>query len=178
MQKEACAGRLQLPKDGSFEVQVRRADGTLYPRIGRLNFSDVRVSPTTGTREVRAELPNAEGTLRPGEFVRVVLRGAVRPNAITVPQRAVLEGPQGKFVYVIDEAGKAQPRPVQAGEWAGESWIITSGIQPGERVIVDGVMKLGPGAPVRIAEGAPAAQGATQAPGKPAAQPQKPAAKK
>jgi membrane fusion protein (multidrug efflux system) len=132
---------------------VRRADGSLYQRSGHLNFSDVKVSATTGTREVRAELPNPEGALRPGEFVRVILSGAVRPNAITVPQRAVLEGPQGKFVYVVDEKGTAQPRPVKAGEWAGKDlWIITEGVQPGDRVIVDGVMRLGPGAPVRIAE--------------------------
>ena len=153
MQREAAAGRLELPKGGEFEVQLRRADGSLYSKIGKLNFSDVKVSPTTGTREVRAELPNPDGQLRPGEFVRVILQGAVRPNAITVPQRAVLEGPQGKFVYVVDEKGTAQPRPVRAGEWAGkDQWIITDGVNAGDRVIVDGVMRLGPGAPVRITE--------------------------
>ena len=74
------------------------------------------------------------------------------PTAMTVPQRAVLEGPQGKFVYVVDEKGTAQPRPVQAGEWNGQDWIIAGGLKPGDRVIVDGLMKLGPGAPVRIAQ--------------------------
>jgi membrane fusion protein (multidrug efflux system) len=69
-----------------------------------------------------------------------------------VPQRAVLEGPQGKFIYVVDEKGTAQPRPVQAGAWSGDAWIIKEGLKGGERVIVDGVMKLGPGAPVKIAE--------------------------
>jgi membrane fusion protein (multidrug efflux system) len=153
IQREALAGRLVLPKGGEFEVQLRRADGSLYSKSGKLNFSDVKVSATTGTREVRAELPNPDGELRPGEFVRVILQGAVRPNAITVPQRAVLEGPQGKFVYVVDEKGAAQPRLVQAGEWAGKGeWIITDGVKAGDRVIVDGVMRLGPGAPVRIAE--------------------------
>jgi membrane fusion protein (multidrug efflux system) len=153
LQKEVQAGRLDLPKGGAFEVQLRRADGSTYGRTGKLNFSDVRVSATTGTREVRAEVPNPDGELRPGEFVRVILQGAVRPNAITVPQRAVLEGPQGKFVYVVDEKGTAQPRLVQAGEWAGRNeWIITEGVKPGDRVIVDGVMRLGPGAPVKIAE--------------------------
>ncbi len=129
--------------------------GILYEKTGRLNFADVRVSPQTGTRETRAELPNPGGALKPGEFVRVILRGATRPNAVTVPQRAVLEGPQGKFVYVVNEKSQAEPRPVEAGEWAGQSWIITSGLKPGDRVIVDGVMRLGPGAPVRIAEAKP-----------------------
>src|SRR5947207_11092739 len=172
--KEAQAGRVALPKGGQFEVALKRADGTVYERTGKLNFSDVRVSPTTGTREVRAEVPNPNGVLRPGEFVRVILRGATRPNALTVPQRAVLEGPQGKFVYVVDEKGTAQPRPIEVGDWAGDDWVITKGVQAGDRVITEGLMRLGPGAPVRIAEagaaqGKPPAEPAQQA-GKPAAQ--------
>ena len=137
---------------GKFEVQLRLSDGTLYPKTGKLNFSDVRVNPATGTREARGELPNPDGRIRPGEFVRVVLKGATRPNAVTVPQRAVLEGPQGKFVYVVNDKGAAEPRPVEAGEWSGADWIVTGGVKPGDKVIVDGLMKLGPGAPVRIAE--------------------------
>src|SRR6267143_1510025 len=157
IQKEVQAKQLALPKDGNFEVALRRADGSLYEKTGRLNFADVRVSPQTGTRETRAELPNPGGALKPGEFVRVILRGATRPNAVTVPQRAVLEGPQGKFVYVVSEKNQAEPRPVEAGERAGQSWVITGGLKPGDRVIVDGVMRLGPGAPVRIAEAKPEA---------------------
>ena len=157
LRKEIEAGRLAMPKDGRFEVALRLADGTQYDRIGLLNFSDVRISATTGTRESRAELPNPKGVLQPGQFVRVLLRGAVHPSAVTVPQRAVLEGPQGKFVYVVNEKSAAEPRPVVAGEWSGGEWIITSGLKEGDRVIVDGVMKLGPGAPVRIAEPKPAA---------------------
>lgn len=153
LQKEAAAGRLSMPRN--FEVELRLADGSVYPKTGKLNFSDVRISPATGTREVRAELPNPDGALRPGQFVRVILKGASLPNAVTIPQRAVLEGPQGKFVYVVNEKSQAEARPVQAGEWSGDAWIITSGLNAGERVIVDGVMKLGPGAPVKIAEKQP-----------------------
>jgi len=156
--REVQAGRVTLPPDGAFEVALRRADGTVYEHTGKLNFSDVRVSPTTGTREVRAELPNSDRRLRPGEFVRVILRGATRPNAVTVPQRAVLEGPQGKFVYVVDEKSTAQPRPIEVGDWAGDAWIIKKGVQPGDKVIVEGLMRLGPGAPVRIAEAGAAPQ--------------------
>ena len=162
-------GRVALPKAGQFEVALKRADGSMYERTGKLNFSDVRVSVTTGTREARAEVPNPKGELRPGEFVRVILRGATRPNALTVPQKAVLEGPQGKFVYIVDENGTAQPRPVEVGDWAGDAWVINKGVQAGDRVITEGLMKLGPGAPVRIADAnaKPAAQ--PQAPGKPSA---------
>ncbi len=148
---EAEAGRLALPKGGRFEVSVKLSDGIVYAQTGRLNFSDVRVSGTTGTSETRAEIPNPNGILHPGQFVRVTLKGATRPDAITLPQRAVLEGPKGKFVYVLGAQNKAEARPVQVGQWSGEEWIISSGLKPGDQVIVDGVMKIGPGAPVQVA---------------------------
>ncbi len=163
LSKDADAGRLALPKNGAFEVSVKLADGTVYRRTGKLNFSDFRISPATGTREMRAELPNPDGALRPGQFVRVILKGATRPNAVAVPQRAVLDGPQGKFVYVVNDKGSAEPRPVEAGGWSGDSWVIYGGVKPGERVIVDGVMKIGPGAPVKVAQPKPAAQTEKQA---------------
>jgi membrane fusion protein (multidrug efflux system) len=150
LEKDAQAGSLKLPK--RFQVELRLADGSLHPVKGTLDFTDVRVSTATGTSEARAELPNKDGTLRPGQFVRVILRGAERPDAILVPQRAVLEGPQGKFVYVVNEKNLAEPRPVVVGEWVGDDWIIARGLQGGERVITDGVMKIGPGAPVQVAE--------------------------
>jgi membrane fusion protein (multidrug efflux system) len=152
MRRESEAGRLVLPGDGRFEVRVQLADGQVYGRTGWLAFSDVRVSGETGTSDARAVLPNPDGRLHPGQFVRVTLSGATRPGAVLVPQRAVLEGPQGKFVYVVDDKGTAQPRPVEVGEWAGSDWIITSGLKGGERVIVDGVMKIGPGAPVQATD--------------------------
>jgi len=156
LRKEAESGRLVLPADGRFEVSVKLSDGSVYAKTGRLSFSDIRISPQTGTSEARAEIPNPNGALRPGQFVRVTLTGATRPNAILIPQRAVLEGPQGKFVYVVNGESKAEPLPVEVGEWAGTDWIIIGGLKPGERVIIDGVMKIGPGAPVKVAD--PAAE--------------------
>jgi len=163
MRSEAEAGRLVLPKDDRFEVRVQLADGQVYSRTGWLTFADVRISGQTGTSDARAVLPNPDGKLRPGQFVRVTLSGATRPDAVLVPQRAVLDGPQGKFVYVVDEKSTAQTRLVEVGEWAGSDWIITGGLKAGERVIIDGVMRIGPGAPVQAASvnGAkPAAQAA------------------
>ncbi len=150
--REAAAGTLTLPKDGRFEVAVRFEDGTSYGKAGRLAYSDVRVSATTGTSDARAELPNAAGELRPGQFVRVILRGATRPAAITVPQRAVMEGPQGKMVYVLGPDGKALPRPVVVGEWSGADWVIASGLAAGDKVIVEGLMKVFPGAAVQVGD--------------------------
>ena len=156
MQADVESGRLVLPADRNFEVTVKLADGSVYAKKGRLAFTDIRVSGQTGTSEARAELANPEGKLRPGQFVRVTLSGATRPNAVLLPQRAVMEGPQGKFVYVVDEKSIAQARPVKVGEWAGGDWIVTDGLKAGERVIVDGVMKIGPGAPVKVADPAKA----------------------
>src|SRR4029078_888121 len=101
-----------------------------------------------------------------GRSVAGLLKGATRPNAVKVPQRAVLEGPQGKFVYVVNDKSQAEARPIEAGEWAGAGWGITSGLKAGDRVILDGVMKLGPGAPVKVADAA-----AQKPEGKPGAQP-------
>src|SRR5262249_27258850 len=148
------------------------ADGSTIPRKGRINFADPRINPATGTYEMRAELPNADVLLRPGQFVRVRLAGAMRQNAIAVPQTAVLEGPQGKFVYVAgkDKDGKdvASPRPVTVGDWVeskGNRWIVESGLKPGDPVIVDGVARIMmPNQPIMLAQ----AGAATGAPGAPA----------
>lgn len=180
------AGQLQLPKDNAYDVTVVLSDGSTFPRRGHINFADTRVNPTTGTYEMRAEIPNGDGALKPGQFVRVILRGATRQNALAVPQVAVLDGPQGKFVYVAakDKDGKdvATPRPVVVGDWVGvngsNEWVIESGLKSGDPVIVNGVAKLMGGGPIKLpavspAGGAtPAATGAAGSPS-PAAAPAK-----
>jgi membrane fusion protein (multidrug efflux system) len=148
--EDVAAGRLVLPRGGAFTVRITLADGTLLPREGRLQFTEARVSAATGTNEAQAEIANGDGALKPGHFVRVRLGGASRPDAITVPTRAVLEGPQGRFVYLLQE-GKAQPRPVKVGEQLGDRWLVREGLAAGDEVIVDGVMRIGPGAPVQLA---------------------------
>jgi membrane fusion protein (multidrug efflux system) len=153
LRRDVEAGRLKLPEHGRFQASLKLADGGVHSTTGAVNFTDVRVNAQTGTIESRAEFPNPDSALRAGQFVRIVLQGAVRPGAIVVPQRAVLEGPKGKFVYTVTADSKAEARPVEVGEWAGDGWIINAGLKAGERVIVDGVLKLGPGAPVKIAEG-------------------------
>jgi membrane fusion protein (multidrug efflux system) len=144
--------RLVLPKDGKFDAKLKLADGTEYPRTGKVNFTDVRVDSNTGTIEARAVIPNPEQLLRPGQFVRVQLSGARRLNAIAIPQRAVLEGPAGKIVLTVNAKNVVEPRPVQVGDWEGGNWIILDGLKAGDQVIVDGMVKARPGAPVRIAQ--------------------------
>jgi membrane fusion protein (multidrug efflux system) len=164
IQADIRAGRLMLPP-GGFGVEVAAADGTLLARGGKLQFSEPLVNSATGTVRSQAELPNGDYAIKPGQFVRVRLIGATRPDVVQVPQRAVLEGPQGKFVYVAAASDKpemkgatvATSRPVQAGEWvdlpAGKGWVIRGGLHAGDKVIVDGLMRIGPGAPVQVAEG-------------------------
>lgn len=151
LRREIESGRLRMPADGKLDVAIRLADGQKYAHTGKLDFTDARVDAATATVEARAELANPDDVLKPGQFVRAVLSGATRPDAIVVPQRAVLDGPQGKFVYVVNAESKVESRPVQVGEWAGDAWVITEGLKAGERVVVDGVMKIGPGAPVTVA---------------------------
>ena len=162
----AADGLLQLPDTSAWEVELKLADGTKFPRSGRINFADARVNPQTGTYEMRATVANGDGAIKPGQYVRVVLKGARRVNAIAVPQAAVMDGPQGKFVYVAgkDKDGKdvAQPRPVVVGEWTqgdGNRWIVDSGLKPGDPVIVDGMARLMPGGPIMLGPppGAPGA---------------------
>lgn len=148
LRKDVNAGRVKLPADGKMRAQVKLSDGTLYDKAGRVNFTDVRVNTQTGTSEARAEFPNPGNVLRAGEFVRLTLSGATRLNAIVIPQRAVLDSPKGKFVFVVTAESKAEPRPVEVGDWKGDGWIINGGLKPGDRVIIDGMAKLqafGPG---------------------------------
>ena len=171
LNKAIADGRLTLPRDHAFEVSVKLSDGSTFPRSGRINFADTRVNPQTGTYEMRAEIANADLALKPGQFVRVALKGAQRQGALAVPQVAVLEGPQGKFVYVAgkDQDGKdiAVPRPVVVGDWSQSDgtnvWLIESGLAAGDRVIVDGLARIMmPNSPVRISEPA-----TTSLPGQP-----------
>jgi membrane fusion protein (multidrug efflux system) len=172
LRREVATGAVRLPADGRLVVQVRMADGSLHPHSAKLDFADVRVNPATGTSEARATLANPGRTLKPGQFVRVIVSGPVRVGALAVPQRAVLEGPQGKFVYVVGAGEKggevAQLRGIEVGEWTGSAWVVRKGLAAGERVITDGVMKIGPGAPVNTAAAAAPDKPAPGAQDKPA----------
>jgi membrane fusion protein (multidrug efflux system) len=160
-------GKLRSPEERKYTVKIVLADGTVVPAPGHITFGDASFSKETGTFLVRAELPNKDGALRPGQFVRVLLGGASWVNAIQVPQRAVMQGPQGNFVWVVDAESKAQFRPVTVGPLTGDMWLIAEGLADGERIVVDGGLKLAPGVPVQPAEPgqAPAAEGQAKTPG-------------
>jgi len=141
----------QLKRAGSTAASVRVVleDGTEYAHPGKLLFSDLTVDTTSGQLTLRAEVPNPQGTLLPGLFVRVRLEQAQVSNAITLPQQAVTRTPQGDSVMVVAADGKVAPRPVKVGGQQTGQWVILDGLQNGDQVIVDGFQKLRGGAPVK-----------------------------
>lgn len=168
------SGAVKYPEQDKFEVAIVLADGSEFPNRGRIAFADAAFSQETGTYRVRAEVANPEGVLRPGQFVRVKVHGAMRTQAIAVPQEAIVQGPRGQTVWVVGPDNKAQQRVIDAGEWTGNNWVVRSGLKAGERVAVTGTLRLVPGAPVRPVEmkpgatpaaGAQAASGPAAAPG-------------
>lgn len=163
MRQDADKGALSLPSDGHWKTSITLQDGSIYEHAGEVNFSDVRINPNTGTSELQAIIPNPDFKLRPGQFVRASLKGAVRKNAFVIPQRAVLDNGMGKFVYIAtrnEQGGTiASPAPVEVGEWIQKPdnqgdknfWLIKSGLNAGDEVIIDGMAKIFfPGMPVSI----------------------------
>jgi membrane fusion protein (multidrug efflux system) len=152
------AGQVVLPKSNDFEVELVMPDGTVYPQRGRINFADPSFSQDTGSFLVRAVVPNPDRQLRPGMFVTARVLGAVRPDAIVVPQLAVQQGPNGHLVYVVKPDGTAEVRPVVVGDYVdGKDIVVTQGLKAGDRVVTDGVLKVVPGKPVQVIGAAPAA---------------------
>ena len=161
LRNQVAKGQLVPPKDKNYEVEIVLPDGTKYPSRGKINFTDPSFSQDTGSFQVRAVLPNPDATLRPGMFVTAKLHGTVRPDAIVVPQLAVQQGSNGHLVYVVKEDGTAELRPVVVGDYYGEKNIVVlTGLHADDRVIVEGVLKVVPGQPVKIAEPGAAGKGA------------------
>lgn len=129
--------------------QLTLMDDTLYPHEGVLDLLEPGLRTETGSRQTRITFPNPDRTLLPGQFVKVRFTGDTKTDAILIPQRAVLQGPRGPFVYVVNQDEKIEIRDVAASDWKGDQWFIESGLKPGDRVVVNGLMKIGPGAPVK-----------------------------
>ena len=135
--------------EADLDVQVQYGSGATYPLRGRVQVSASSIDVRTGTLQVRAVFPNPKAELLPGQFVRVIVRGITLPNAIVVPKQAVSQGPQGPFVYVVGDNQIAQARPIKLGAEISQGWVVQNGLSAGERIVVDGVIRTRPGAPVR-----------------------------
>ena len=146
-------------------------DGTQYPETGKLNFSASSIDPALGTQQLRAEFKNADKKLIPGQFVRIRVTTGSNEGVFLVPQAAVLSSEQGKFVFVAETDDKgntvAAIRPVQAGSWSGQDWVILGGLKQGDKVIVDNLIKVRPGAPVAPKQPAPPINNTADAPKNP-----------
>lgn len=172
MRRELASGRA---REAEQPVKIVLEDGTRYEHAGRVKFSDVSVDPATGSYLLRVVVPNPGNMLLPGMFVRAELGNALREKAILVPQPAVTRDAKGETsVMILGADGIVQPRPIKVSRTQGDAWLVEEGLAPGDRVIVEGLQKIQPGAPARAAAGAPTQAAPAQGSAAPAA----PAAKK
>jgi membrane fusion protein (multidrug efflux system) len=160
-------GQIGFNNGADFQVSLIMPDGGVFGHEGRINFTDTQVDQTTGVVKFRAEFPNPENKIMPGQFTRVRLNGAYLKDAMTVPQGAVLTTQQGTIVWVVDAGDVIAPRPVVLGRTEGNSYLVEKGLSPGDRVVSEGVIKVRPGMTVTVRgetpdPTAPGAPGAAQ----------------
>jgi membrane fusion protein (multidrug efflux system) len=181
LRRQVAAGKLDKARD--LPVTIVLEDGTRYQHEGKLTFTDVTVDPGTGSFLLRVVVPNPDGILLPGMFVRAVVGRGIRQDALLVPQQGIARDPKGNTTaMVVGEDGKVVVRPVRVAQTIGDTWLVDDGLRAGDKVIVEGLQKIRPGAPVKAVEAAPAksapaaqvAAPAVSAPAAPAA-PAKPA---
>lgn len=141
LRRDLLAHRIQLPAGMNFAIEALLSDGTVVPTEGIIDFTNPAIQQTTGTMLFRAILPNPNRLIYPGQFVKVIVKGAIRPQAIAIPQTAVIQGANGTFVYVVEQ-GRAVERPVTPGIWYKNYWIIDRGLKSGDVVITQGVNKI------------------------------------
>nr|WP_317205479.1 efflux RND transporter periplasmic adaptor subunit [Janthinobacterium sp.] len=169
LKRELESGSLKKAGAGQAKVTLMLADGTQYAQAGKLQFSDVSVDPGTGNVTLRALFPNPKGDLLPGMYVRAVLESGLNENAIVVPQQGVTRNPKGQATaLVLNPEGKVEQRILTTGATMGDKWLVTSGLAAGDRVIVEGLQKVKPGAQANAAKPA-AVAAATPAGAAPAA---------
>jgi membrane fusion protein (multidrug efflux system) len=169
LKRALAAGSLKR-NGNAAEVRVVLDDGSEYALSGKLLFSDLTVDPTSGQVNLRAEIPNPQGALLPGLYVRVRLAQAEVDGGLMLPQQAVTRGATGDVAMVVDAQGMVTPRPVKLGGALGSQWVVLSGLRGGEQVMVEGFQKLKPKSPVKtvawvpqvgVPATAPAASGAS-----------------
>lgn len=139
----------RLTENNVEKVTLLLADGTEFAQSGKLNFAASAIDPSLGTQQLRATFENKDKLLLPGQFVRARVTTGQKDGVFVVPQTAVMTGDLGKFVYVVNDKNAATITPVQVGRWIGKNWIILEGLNAGDRVIIDHLIKLRPNTPVK-----------------------------
>ena len=140
LRDQKMKGTLAWPPTEDISVDLILPNGNIFPHKAKVTFTAPYYNPQTGTFQIRGTFDNPEALLRPNQYVTARVNGFARPNAILIPQRAVHQAETGHFVWVIDKDNRAEYRPVEPGDWHGNDWFITSGLKPGEKVIVDGLI--------------------------------------
>ncbi len=151
-QNALASGKLIAPKDGQYEVELTLGDGTVVNKKGRINFIAPFIDPTTGTISYRALIDNRDHLLLPGQFVHVKVKGMEWKDTLYVPQKTLMTGEKGKFVYSIEANNTVTAKPVVATQWIGENVLIESGVNVGDKIAADGLAKLKPGAQIIVNE--------------------------
>lgn len=170
LKREFASGRLKKTSGGAAKVRLLFEDGSEYGQEGSLQFSDITVDQSTGVITLRAVFPNANHDLLPGMYVRAVLEEGVEEQALLAPQAAIIRDAKGQgSVLLVTAENTVESRPVLTGRLLGDKILIADGLKAGDRVIIDGLQKVRPGAKVRIAQPAPAASSPDGAPAQPAA---------
>ncbi|MES1162797.1 MAG: efflux RND transporter periplasmic adaptor subunit [Rhizobacter sp.] len=164
LRKAVESGQFKRVGTDGASVRVLLEDGSDYGQLGKLLFSDLTVDPTSGQITLRAEVPNPNGLLLPGMYVRVRLEQAQAEAGIVVPQQAVTRGTTGDSVLVVGADGKVAPRPIKVGTAVDGQWVVLDGLKAGEQVMVDGFQKLRGNAPVKAVPWKSAASAASAAP--------------
>ena len=142
LKRDLANGTLQQRKGGDAPIKLKLEDGTPYPQPGRLRFSGVSVDPTSGAVTLRGEVPNPDGVLMPGMYVRAQLETGVAEDALLVPQQGITRTPSGDATaWVIGADNKVELRKLVVDRVVGNRWLVTSGVKPGDRVIVDGLQR-------------------------------------
>jgi membrane fusion protein (multidrug efflux system) len=169
LRQRLSEGRMNRDDANANKVRLLLEDGTPYPSEGTLQFRDVSVDATTGSVILRMVFPNPNGVLLPGMFARAVVNEGINEKALLIPQQAVSRDPKGNpLALIVDAAGKVEMRPLVVDQAIGDQWLVSSGLTPGDRVIVEGSQKVRPGTPVRevpfVASQEPAAKPANTPP--------------
>lgn len=147
LRRSLASGGLTNP---TAEVRLKLEDGSDYPIVGRMQFAESLVDPSTGAVTLRAKFANPDSLLLPGMYVRATISQATAPGAILVPQPAVSRDPKGNATaYVVAANGVAESRVLVADRTVGDKWLVTNGLKPGDRLIVEGLGRVKPGQPVR-----------------------------
>ncbi len=154
MQRQGVAnGSITLPADKTLHVEIISNNGESYAQQGTIKFTDSIISPDTGTVSARAIVPNKNQSIMPGQFVRVKVKGMTKVDAIGIPERAIMQGPMGTFVYTVTPENKAAITVVELGLLNNGNQLITKGLKEGDKVITEGMIKARPDAPVCIDTG-------------------------